>query len=122
MTRSMTRGLAAAAPLVAALCVAGAASAEDSNPLSAIGRMFGKKHRPTSQEPEGDGPTTDQVLRIEQLEAQIRQLTGTVEQLQYRNQQLENQLRAAGGTPSRRCRRRTRRGRAAARSRRRRMP
>jgi tol-pal system protein YbgF len=35
----------------------------------------------------------DLVVRIEQLENQVRQLTGTVEQLQYRNQQLEEQLR-----------------------------
>jgi tol-pal system protein YbgF len=35
----------------------------------------------------------DLLVRIDQLEHQIRQLTGTVEQLQYRNQQLENQLR-----------------------------
>src|SRR5262249_30355778 len=35
----------------------------------------------------------DLVIRIERLENQIRQLTGTVEQLQYRNQQLEEQLR-----------------------------
>ena len=34
--------------------------------------------------------------RIDQLEAQIRQLTGTIEQLQYRNQQLEQQMRGAG--------------------------
>jgi tol-pal system protein YbgF len=32
-------------------------------------------------------------MRIDRLEAQIRQLTGLVEQLQYRNQQLEGQLR-----------------------------
>jgi TolA-binding protein len=31
----------------------------------------------------------DLVVRIERLENQIRQLTGTIEQLQYRNQQLE---------------------------------
>jgi tol-pal system protein YbgF len=37
----------------------------------------------------------DLVVRIERLENQIRQLTGTVEQLQYRNQQLEEQLRRA---------------------------
>jgi tol-pal system protein YbgF len=36
----------------------------------------------------------DVVLRLERLESQIRQLTGVVEQLQYRNQQLETQLRA----------------------------
>jgi len=37
----------------------------------------------------------DLVVRIERLENQIRQLTGTLEQLQYRNQQLEEQLRRA---------------------------
>jgi tol-pal system protein YbgF len=96
MTRLMTRGLAAAA-LMAALCVANAASAQEGNsPLSAIGRMFGQKPQTTGQD-EADGPTTEQVLRIERLEAQIRQMTGTIEQLQYRNQQLENQLRAGGG-------------------------
>jgi tol-pal system protein YbgF len=97
--RSMTHGLTAAA-LAAALCLvdASAASAqEDQSPLSAIGRMFGKKQQTTGQE-ETEGPTTEQVLRIERLEAQIRQLTGTIEQLQYRNQQLENQLR--GGPTS----------------------
>ena len=59
--------------------------------------MFGKKPQQTTGQEETEGPTTAQVLRIERLEAQIRQLTGTIEQLQYRNQQLENQLRGAGG-------------------------
>lgn len=36
---------------------------------------------------------TDLLLRIESLENQVRQLTGTIEQLQYRNQQLETNLR-----------------------------
>ncbi len=36
---------------------------------------------------------SDLVMRLEALENQIRQLTGQVEQLQYRNQQLEQQLR-----------------------------
>jgi tol-pal system protein YbgF len=35
----------------------------------------------------------DLTVRIERLENQIRQLTGTVEQLEFRNQQLEEQLR-----------------------------
>jgi tol-pal system protein YbgF len=38
---------------------------------------------------------TDLMMRIERLENQIRQLTGVVEQLQFRNQQLEQQLRRA---------------------------
>ena len=99
MTTLILRGLTAAA-LVTALCVANAASAQEGNsPLSAIGRMFGQKPPPAQAAGEGDAqaPTTDQVLRIERLESQIRQMTGTIEQLQYRNQQLENQLRGAGG-------------------------
>jgi tol-pal system protein YbgF len=36
---------------------------------------------------------TDLLMRIEALERQLRVVTGTVEQLQYRNQQLEQQLR-----------------------------
>jgi tol-pal system protein YbgF len=38
---------------------------------------------------------SDLVVRIDQLENQIRQLTGTIEQLQFRNRQLEEQLRRA---------------------------
>ena len=41
----------------------------------------------------------DLVLRIDRLEEEIRRLTGLVEQLQYRNQQLEQQLRRAQGAP-----------------------
>src|SRR4051794_30221765 len=94
----MLRRLTAAA-LMAALGVASTASAQEgSSPLSAIGRMFGQKpSQQTTGQEQSDGPTTEQVLRIERLESQIRQLTGTIEQLQYRNQQLENQLRGAGG-------------------------
>ncbi|MGD0149097.1 MAG: tol-pal system protein YbgF, partial [Xanthobacteraceae bacterium] len=36
----------------------------------------------------------DLLTRIDRIEAALRDLTGTVEQLQYRNQQLEQQLRA----------------------------
>jgi len=39
------------------------------------------------------GAGGDTTMRIDRLEAQIRQLTGAIEQLQYRNQQLEAQLR-----------------------------
>ena len=98
MIALMFRGLVAAA-VVAALCVPDAVLAQDSNPLSAIGRMFGKKPSQTTGQEESEGPTTEQVLRIERLEAQIRQMTGTIEQLQYRNQQLENQLRNASAAP-----------------------
>jgi tol-pal system protein YbgF len=36
---------------------------------------------------------TDAVVRLEQMESQIRQLTGQIEQLQYQNQQLVQQLK-----------------------------
>ncbi len=44
---------------------------------------------------------SDLVLRLEALENQVRQLTGQVEQLQFRNQQLEQQLRGGGVDPAR---------------------
>jgi tol-pal system protein YbgF len=40
------------------------------------------------------------VMRLNRLENQVRQLTGEVEQLQYRNQQLEQQLRGAQPAPA----------------------
>ena len=38
-------------------------------------------------------PEADLILRLDRLEGQMRQLTGAIEQLQYRNQQLEAQVR-----------------------------
>jgi tol-pal system protein YbgF len=43
--------------------------------------------------------TADLVLRIDRLEEENRRLTGLLEQLQYRNQQLEQQLRRVQGAP-----------------------
>src|SRR3954463_9790788 len=42
----------------------------------------------------------DPEMRIQQLENQLRQLTGQNEELQYRNRQLEDRLRQLGGSPS----------------------
>jgi tol-pal system protein YbgF len=38
---------------------------------------------------------SDMLMRIDHLEAQVRDLTGTIEQLQYRNHQLEQQVQQA---------------------------
>ena len=45
---------------------------------------------------------SDIVVKLEQLENDVRRLTGAVEELQYRNQQLEQALRAlqGGGAPA----------------------
>src|SRR5436305_2200450 len=40
------------------------------------------------------------VMRLNRLENEVRQLTGQVEQLQYRNSQLEQQLRGAQPAPA----------------------
>ena len=82
-----------AASLAAGLCVSTAALAED----NLLDRMFGKPSEVGGPQSSGQQATPEQVMRIERLEAQIRQMTGTIEQLQYRNQQLENQIRAMGG-------------------------
>ncbi len=82
--------------LAGALLGASAAVAQE----NVLDRLFGRPERPAAQDNttgQSGAPTTEQVLRIERLEAQIRQLTGTVEQLQYRNQQLEAQLRRYEG-------------------------
>ena len=47
----------------------------------------------------------DPEMRIQQLENQLRQLTGQNEELQYRNRQLEDRLRVASGRRARRARR-----------------
>ncbi len=45
------------------------------------------------QAPGAAAEPSDLVVRIDRLEATIRQLTGMIEQLQFRNQQMEQQLR-----------------------------
>lgn len=57
-------------------------------------RLGGERSAPAAGA-DGTGQVSgpDAVLRIERLESQIRQLTGTIEQLQFRNQQLESQIR-----------------------------
>ena len=52
---------------------------------------------------------TELVTRLNRLENMVRQLTGQVEQLQYRNDQLEQQLRGASSSSSSRLRRSARR-------------
>jgi len=104
MKRSISRSLVSAA-FAAALCAANAAAAQD-GPGALLDRMFGNRPQaPVPQQQSGGqdspyGTETDQVMRIERLEAQIRQLTGQLEQMQYRNRQLEAQISSMGGVPA----------------------
>ncbi len=92
----------AAATLSAASSSRAQDTAKDSDsPFSVFHRLFGDKERTAppqdgqrvAQAPGAQSSPADLVVRIDRLEAQIRQLTGTIEQLQFRNQQLEAQLR-----------------------------
>ena len=74
---------------------------ESDGPFGFFDRMFsgsdrmggggGAERAATDRTAQMTGP--DVVMRLDRLEAQIRQLTGVIEQLQFRNQQLEGQLR-----------------------------
>jgi tol-pal system protein YbgF len=62
------------------------------------------QQQPQSQRPQAGPQSTiaqgsgeELSMRIGRLEAQIRQLTGAIEQLQHRNQQLEAQVQRMGG-------------------------
>jgi tol-pal system protein YbgF len=98
----MTR-LAAVKALALVVAVAAAtnpARAEDSSLFSLFGRMFGggapasPPNEAAQESPQlVQNAPSDLVVRIDRLEARIRELTGLIEQLQYRNQQLEAQLK-----------------------------
>lgn len=64
-----------------------------------LGGLFGRGDADRDDRDDRDGgraagmAAPDLIVRLERLESQIRQLTGAVEQLQFRNQQLEQQVR-----------------------------
>ncbi|TCK23214.1 tol-pal system protein YbgF [Ancylobacter aquaticus] len=109
-------------PLRFAALVLVAALAASSAPFEAAqaqadNNFFGNLFKPPGQVRSGNqqaqpDQTESMVTRIDRLESQLRQMTGQMEQLQYRNQQLEQQLRllqgdtgagtAAAGEPARR--------------------
>ncbi len=86
-------------------CVGVATAQENERGFGFLEQLFGNGDRAPDNAPadpsERGGPNTgrmaqssgDLTMRLDRLEAQIRQLTGAIEQLQYRSQQLEGQLR-----------------------------
>jgi tol-pal system protein YbgF len=97
MTQSSTQLFRAA--LVAALAFAGTASAQERSP-GLLDNIFGGNSAPQAQPGRlAQGEAADLVVRIDRLENQIRQLTGAIEQLQFRNQQLEQALQRTQGAP-----------------------
>jgi len=87
--------------MTAAPVALGQALAQESERPFGLFGLFGGSERlsgeraapsaPADRTAQVSGP--DLVVRLERLETQIRQLTGAIEQLQFRNQQLEGQIR-----------------------------
>jgi tol-pal system protein YbgF len=96
-----------------------AASAQGTESRSFLGDLFGGSERfsppPAQPKPHpsqshqaqpahpdrvAQAPGGDITMRLDRLEAQIRQLTGALEQLQHRNQLLETHLRRMQGEPA----------------------
>jgi tol-pal system protein YbgF len=106
------------APAIAAVVIftSVAASAQDGGQLAFLDRIFGNSERvsPSAAPPSGTGASpppaaaqdgrvaqaspSELTMRINRLEAQVRELTGVIEQLQYRNRQLEARLRSSLGS------------------------
>lgn len=100
---------AALAALVCAVVV-GPAAAQDRSQPGFLDNLFS---RGESQQPRGESSVefrrnndggqvaqadpADMSVRLDRIENTLRQLTGTLEQLQFRNQQLEQQVRALQG-------------------------
>jgi tol-pal system protein YbgF len=114
MKRLSVAAVLATAVVTAILSVSGVSSAQERSSSGLFERLFGGgerlskptevlEERASEERQEGlpaSGPDrlaqisgSDAIMRIDRLEAQIRQLTGLVEQLQYRNQQLEGQVK-----------------------------
>ena len=76
-----------AAVLGTMLMCGGTSHAQDSGPFD---RMFGRE---PARERQAQAIAPDLTVRMDRLENQNRQLTGMIEQLQFRNQQLEQQVK-----------------------------
>jgi len=88
MTRSIPR-LRCAAVLALALAAA-PAFAQDRGP-NFIGNLFNRGDQEQAQ-PDSGSAGTEMSTRLDRLESALRQLTGSIEELQHRNQVLEQQV------------------------------
>ena len=94
---AFARAPQAAIAAVTALILAGPAAAQDRSNF--FDNLFGNNSAQAQPAGRGGADDADLAVQVNDLRERLRQLTGQLEQLQYRNQQLEQQLRAAGGNP-----------------------
>jgi tol-pal system protein YbgF len=98
--RSVLRVSLIAATVLAGSAAAFGQAAGDGSPGFLDGLFDrGGDAAPVRRDRLAQSSATELSVRIDRLEAQIRQMTGVIEELQYRNQQLAEQLRRTQGDP-----------------------
>lgn len=91
---TITRYICAACVAAPLLLNAGAGYAQDNRQQGGfLDNLFSRGNQQGQNAPAEAAGEQDLVSRLDRLENMIRQLTGTIEQLQFRNQQLEQQLK-----------------------------
>jgi tol-pal system protein YbgF len=102
MTRSLSTFSFAALAALSLLLAGPALAQEERSSGNFLDNLFSRGESPAQSraapqsQPQGRVAQTDPgdlTVRLDRLEGALRQLTGTIEQLQYRNQQLETQLK-----------------------------
>ena len=95
MMHLLARTVRAALLAASAFVLVGAAAAQEPGLQRSPGildNIFGGNSPPQPAARSAQASGADLAVRLDRLEAHIRQLTGAIEQLQFRNQQLEQQL------------------------------
>jgi tol-pal system protein YbgF len=99
-SRSLLRASLTAAAILAGSAAAYGQAAGDGSPGFLDGLFDrGGDPAPPRRDRLAQSSASELSVRIDRLEAQIRQMTGVIEELQYRNQQLADQLRRMQGDP-----------------------
>jgi len=98
MTRSRSSSRIAVLAAISVLLLADSALAQDQRGGNFLDNLFNRGEQAQSRQPAQGGRAaqsdpSDISVRLDRMEGALRQLTGTIEQLQYRNQQLEFQLK-----------------------------
>ena len=98
MTRSRSSSRIAVLAAISVLLLADSALAQDQRGGNFLDNFFNRGEQAQSRQPAQGGRAaqsdpSDISVRLDRMEGALRQLTGTIEQLQYRNQQLEFQLK-----------------------------
>src|SRR5262249_40088252 len=118
MTRFTLSSRTAVVAAIAVLLLAGAALAQDQRGGNFLDNLFNRGEQTQSRQPAQSGRAAqsdpgDLSDRLDLIECAVPELTGKIEQLQYRTQQLESQLKRMQHATEYRCQQMGSRGGAA---------